>query len=81
MFIDIAKLSALVSTWRLAGSRRLRFRAAASSDFAAVKRLQHEINPRNGADAAAADDFQAILDHPGTTIWLAEADAPIACAT
>jgi N-acetylglutamate synthase-like GNAT family acetyltransferase len=59
----------------------MRYRAAEASDFRAIQGLLHQLNPDGGALKATAEEWDRVLQHPGTTVFLAEDSAPVACVT
>jgi GNAT superfamily N-acetyltransferase len=57
------------------------YRRAKASDFRAVQGLLHQLNPDGDALSATAAQWTALLDHPGSTVWLADNGEPVACMT
>jgi GNAT superfamily N-acetyltransferase len=57
------------------------YRAAEISDYRAVQALMHQLNPESGALETSMSNWQAVLCHPGTTVWLADNGTPIASIT
>jgi N-acetylglutamate synthase-like GNAT family acetyltransferase len=57
------------------------YRIAQADDFHAVQKLLHQLNPDGDALSATLAQWSTILNHPGTSVWLADNGEPIACMT
>lgn len=57
------------------------YRTAEARDFRAVQGLLHQLNPDGGALSATSDQWATLLDHPGTSVWLADNGEPVASVT
>jgi GNAT superfamily N-acetyltransferase len=57
------------------------YRSAEERDFAAVQVLLHQLSPESGAFQTTVAHWQAVIAHPGTTVWLADNEGPVASAT
>jgi GNAT superfamily N-acetyltransferase len=57
------------------------YRAAETKDFGAVQHLMHQLNPDSGALSTSQAQWETVLQHPGTTVWLADNGNPVASMT
>jgi GNAT superfamily N-acetyltransferase len=57
------------------------YRAAETQDFRAVQNLMHQLNPDGAALSTSLAQWQTLLRHPGTTVWLADNGSPVAGIT
>ncbi|MGL5011886.1 MAG: GNAT family N-acetyltransferase [Paracoccaceae bacterium] len=57
------------------------YRAAETRDFRAVQNLMHQLNPQGDALSTSPAQWETLLRHPGTTVWLADNGGPVASVT
>jgi GNAT superfamily N-acetyltransferase len=57
------------------------YRAAELGDFRAVQDLMHQLNPDGHARETVLSQWETLLRHPGTTVWLADNGTPVASIT